>query len=42
MLEGLLGLPDAGGTVSVILRFARAGEIPVPARVVGYEDVGRR
>jgi hypothetical protein len=42
MLEGLTGLPDAGGTVSVVLRFARAGEVPVPARVVRYEDVGRR
>lgn len=41
MLEGLRALPDAGGTVQVVLRFARAGEIPVPARVVLYEDVGR-
>jgi len=42
MLEGLVGLPEPGGTVIVVLRFARAGEIPVPARVVRYEDVGRR
>ena len=40
MLEGLGPLPEPGGTVIVVLRFARAGEIPVPARVVGYEDVG--
>ncbi|MHB1192334.1 MAG: copper chaperone PCu(A)C, partial [Longimicrobiales bacterium] len=42
MLEGLSGLPEPGGTVSVVLRFALAGEIPVPARVVRYEDVGGR
>jgi copper(I)-binding protein len=42
MLEGLEGLPDAGGTLQVVLRFARAGEVPVPVRVVRYEDVGRR
>ena len=42
MLEGLRALPEPGGTVSVVLRFARAGEVPVPARVVRYEDVGRR
>ncbi len=42
MLEGLGDLPDAGGTVQVLLRFARAGEVPVPASVVRYEDVGRR
>lgn len=42
MLEGLLALPEPGGTVNVVLRFARAGEIPVPARVVSYEDVRRR
>lgn len=42
MLEGLEELPEPGGTVIVVLRFARAGEIPVPARVVRYEDVGRR
>lgn len=42
MLEGLLGLPEPGGTVTVVLHFARAGEVAVPARVVRYEDVGRR
>ncbi|HSW31480.1 MAG TPA: SCO family protein [Longimicrobiales bacterium] len=42
MLEGLSGLPEPGGTVSVVLRFALAGETPVPARVVRYEDLGRR
>ncbi|GMV06148.1 MAG: hypothetical protein AMXMBFR53_24240 [Gemmatimonadota bacterium] len=42
MLEGLGELPEAGGTVTVVLRFARAGEVAVPARVVRYEDVGRR
>lgn len=42
MLEGLRGLPEAGATVTVVLRFARAGEVAIPARVVLYEDVGRR
>jgi protein SCO1/2 len=40
MLEGLGSLPEPGGTVIVVLRFARAGEVPVPARLVSYEDVG--
>ena len=41
MLEGLARLPDPGGTVTVRFRFARAGELSVPARVIRYEDVGR-
>lgn len=41
MLEELSGLPEPGGTVVVRLRFARAGVVEVPARVVTYADVGR-
>jgi len=41
MLEGLSGLPEPGGTVTIVLRLARAGALTVPARVVRYEDVGR-
>lgn len=41
MFEGLAGLPEPGGTVAVLFRFARAGELSVPARVIRYEDVGR-
>jgi protein SCO1/2 len=42
MLEGLSRLPEPGGAVPLVLRFARAGEVAVLARVVRYEDVGRR
>lgn len=41
MLEGLSRTLEAGGTVNVILRFARGGTLAVPARVVRYEDVVR-
>lgn len=41
MLVGLTGLPEPGGSVEIVLRFARAGEVAVAARVVRYEDVGR-
>jgi len=42
MLEELRGLPEPGATVALVLRFARAGDVKVEARVVRYEDVGRR
>ena len=42
MLEGLHGLPEAGATVTLRLRFAVAGWVEVPARVVRYEDMGGR
>ncbi|HKJ00942.1 MAG TPA: SCO family protein [Longimicrobiales bacterium] len=41
MLEGLTGPLEVGGTVLVTFRFARAGDLEVPVRVVRYEDVGR-
>ena len=41
MLEGLREPLQVGGTVLVTFRFALAGEIQVPVRVVRYEDVGR-
>lgn len=41
MLVGLQGLPEPGSTVRIVLRFARAGEVALDARVVTYEDVGR-
>jgi len=37
MFEGLQGRIVAGDTVTIVLRFARAGEVPVPLPVVGYE-----
>ncbi len=42
MLEGLRALPEPGGTVGIVLRLARAGSLPVPARVIRYEDLGHR
>lgn len=41
MLEGLRDLPEAGSDVTIRFRFARAGWLDVPARVVRYEDLGR-
>lgn len=37
MFEGLQRRIVAGDTVAVVLRFARAGEVPVLLPVVGYE-----
>lgn len=41
MLEGLTKELEPGSTELVVLRFARAGPIAVPARVVRYEDLVR-
>jgi protein SCO1/2 len=41
MLEGLQQLPNAGSNLAVVLHFARAGPVPVPVRVVTYEDLVR-
>ena len=41
MLEGLTAPLEAGGTVLVTFRFALAGALEVPVRVVRYEDLGR-
>lgn len=41
MLEGLRDLPRAGSDLTIRFRFARAGWLDVPARVVSYEDLGR-
>lgn len=41
MLEELRELPVAGDNLAVVLRFARAGPVPVAVRVVEYEDLIR-
>jgi protein SCO1/2 len=41
MLEGLQELPAAGANLAVVLRFARAGPVPVAVRVLAYEDMIR-